>query len=164
MKVVRTVTGDIAPDDLGMTQTHEHLRCDQRLCRSANGFPSKIDSDGPDRRRSGRRRRRRFLRRRRAGDGGDDCDGLGSRRRGAARNFAPHRPSCRRDVGLLRRGLHAGIRPDRSVEELTEFLLKELTEGADGTDIRTGILKSGVGRPVIEEVELRCAQAVARAH
>jgi predicted metal-dependent phosphotriesterase family hydrolase len=50
-----------------------------------------------------------------------------------------------------------------SVEELTEFLLKELTEGADGTGIRTGILKSGVGRPVIEGVELRCAQAVARA-
>jgi phosphotriesterase-related protein len=50
-----------------------------------------------------------------------------------------------------------------SVEELTEFLLKELAEGADGTAIRTGILKSGVGRPVIEGVELRCARAVARA-
>jgi phosphotriesterase-related protein len=50
-----------------------------------------------------------------------------------------------------------------SVEQLTEFLLRELTEGADGTAIRTGLLKSGVGRPVIEGVELRCAQAVARA-
>ena len=50
-----------------------------------------------------------------------------------------------------------------SVEELTEFLVQEITEGADGTGIRTGILKSGVGRPVIEGVELRCAQAVARA-
>jgi len=50
-----------------------------------------------------------------------------------------------------------------SVEQLTEFLLRELIEGADGTTIRTGLLKSGVGRPVIEGVELRCAQAVARA-
>jgi phosphotriesterase-related protein len=50
-----------------------------------------------------------------------------------------------------------------SVEELTEFLLDELARGADGTDIRTGILKSGVGRPVIEQLERRCAVAVARA-
>jgi hypothetical protein len=40
MRIVRTVNGDIAPAELGVTQTHEHLRCDQRLCRSANGFPS----------------------------------------------------------------------------------------------------------------------------
>lgn len=52
---------------------------------------------------------------------------------------------------------------DASVEELTEFLVDELSEGADETAIRPGILKSGVGRPVIEGVERKCAVAVARA-
>ena len=40
MKVVRTVSGDIAPSGLGVTQTHEHLRCDQNLCCSTEDFPS----------------------------------------------------------------------------------------------------------------------------
>ena len=40
MKVIRTVDGDIAPGELGITLTHEHLWCDQRLCRSQGIFPS----------------------------------------------------------------------------------------------------------------------------
>ncbi len=52
---------------------------------------------------------------------------------------------------------------DADVGVLTEFLVQELTEGADGTGIRPGLLKSGVGRPVIEGVERTCAIAVARA-
>jgi phosphotriesterase-related protein len=50
-----------------------------------------------------------------------------------------------------------------TVEELTVYLVRELSEGADGTAIRPGLLKSGVGRPVIEGVEKKCAVAVARA-
>ena len=37
--VVRTVRGDIAPEELGVTAPHEHLYCDQRLCRSELDFP-----------------------------------------------------------------------------------------------------------------------------
>ena len=40
MKVIRTVTGDIPPSALGVTLPHEHLYCDQRLCRSDGDFPS----------------------------------------------------------------------------------------------------------------------------
>jgi len=163
VRIVRTVNGDIAPESLGVTATHEHLRCDQRLCRSAQRFPSKTDLmvlvdvdlvvDAVN----------------------DFC---------AASGCAMAEMTVMgwgRDVAILREistrtGLHVvatsgfyveDCLPDfartASVEELTDFLLRELSEGADGTSIRTGILKSGVGRPVIEDVELRCAQAVARA-
>jgi phosphotriesterase-related protein len=58
---------------------------------------------------------------------------------------------------------HPDFTHDATVGELTDFLVTELTEGADGTAIRPGILKSGVERPVIEGVDRRCATAVARA-
>jgi phosphotriesterase-related protein len=49
------------------------------------------------------------------------------------------------------------------IEELVDIIVQEVTVGADGTNIRTGLLKSGVGRPVIEGREAKCARAVARA-
>jgi phosphotriesterase-related protein len=45
---------------------------------------------------------------------------------------------------------------------LEAALLREVTEGADGSTIRTGLLKASVSRPVIEGAEERCARAVAR--
>jgi phosphotriesterase-related protein len=163
MKVVRTVRGDIAPSELGVTATHEHLRCDQRLCRSAGKFPSSANL--------------MIL---------TDVDLVVD----AVNEFVAAGGQAMaemtvlgwgRDVAVLREisertGIHVVATsgfyveeclPDfartASVEELADFLVKEVTEGADGTTIRAGILKSGVGRPVIEGVELRCAQAVARA-
>lgn len=38
MRRVRTVLGDIAPENLGVTAAHEHLWCDQRLGRDPD-FP-----------------------------------------------------------------------------------------------------------------------------
>ena len=34
MTYIETVRGPIHPSELGVTQTHEHLWCDQSLCRS----------------------------------------------------------------------------------------------------------------------------------
>ena len=163
MKIVRTVRGDIAPSDLGVTATHEHLRCDQRLCRSAERFPSNAnlmvltDTDL-------------------VVDAVNEFCAAGGQAMAEMTVMGWGRDVAALSEISARTGLHVvatsgfyveDCLPDfalsASVEELTEFLLKELTEGADGTDIRTGILKSGVGRPVIEGVELRCAQAVARA-
>jgi phosphotriesterase-related protein len=164
MKVIRTVNGDIAPSELGVTQTHEHLWCDQRLGPTLERFPS--DSTlmilrQPD-----------LI-----------VDALRDYREAGGRAVAEMTVmGWGRDVAVLRDiSLRSGVHviatsgfyvedciPEfartASVEELTEFLLKELTEGADGTGIRTGILKSGVGRPVIEQLERRCAVAVARAN
>ena len=48
-------------------------------------------------------------------------------------------------------------------DKLEELLVEEITTGADGTEIRTGLLKSGVSRAVIEGLEAKCARVVARA-
>jgi phosphotriesterase-related protein len=52
---------------------------------------------------------------------------------------------------------------DLDIDQLAEVLVKEATEGADGTEIKIGVLKSAISRPVIEGEEERCARAVARA-
>jgi predicted metal-dependent phosphotriesterase family hydrolase len=163
VKIVRTVNGDISPSELGITQTHEHLHCDQDLCCSGENYPSGIGA--------------MVLR-----DTDLVVDALADFRAAGGQAMAEMTvKGWGRDVAVLREiSMRAGIHVvatsgfyveaclpafarTASVEQLTEFLLSELTEGADGTTIRPGLLKSGVGRPVIEGVELRCAQAVARA-
>ncbi len=163
MKVVRTVNGDVAPTELGITLTHEHLWCDQRQCRSQGKFPSAADP--------------MVLQ-----DVNIVVSEVSHFVAAGGRAIAEMTVSgWGRDVGMLREisrkagvhviatsgyyieACHPNFTRDATIDELTFFLVKELTEGADGTDIRPGILKSGVGRPVIEGVERRCAIAVARA-
>jgi phosphotriesterase-related protein len=164
VKVIRTVCGDIDPSELGVTQTHEHLCCDQNLGPGRDTFPSdstQMILQEPD-----------LI-----------VDALADFRAAGGQAIAEMTVAgWGRDVAVLRdisarTGVHViatsgyyvedcipAFARTASVEQLTEFLLGELTEGADGTDIRSGILKSGVGRPVIEQLERRCAIAVARAH
>jgi predicted metal-dependent phosphotriesterase family hydrolase len=164
VKVIRTVCGDIDPSELGVTQTHEHLCCDQNLGYGRDTFPSDSSQmilQEPD-----------LI-----------VDALADFREAGGQAIAEMTVAgWGRDVAVLRdisarTGVHViatsgyyvedcipAFARTADVEQLTEFLLEELTEGADGTDIRPGILKSGVGRPVIEQLEQRCAIAVACAH
>jgi phosphotriesterase-related protein len=163
MKVIRTVRGDIAPEELGVTATHEHLYCDQRLCRSSVDFPGTyakmvlLDKDLVV---------------------SELADFYAAGGRAIAEMTAS---GWGRDVTALkemseRSGVHViaisgfyieECLPDfvngASIGELVEIIVQEVTEGADETDICTGLLKSGVGRPVIEGIEAKCARAVARA-
>jgi phosphotriesterase-related protein len=165
VKFVRTVCGDIAPADLGPTATHEHLYCDSRLCRPNMDFPASLYTPMTLR---------------------DDDLIAGEleafREAGGRAIVEVTVHGWGRDVSVLRQlsertGLHvvatAGFyieecQPDfvagASAEALAEFLVGELTEGADGTSIRPGLLKSAIGRPVIEGPEAKCARAVAQAH
>lgn len=163
MNVIRTVRGDIAPEKLGVTATHEHLYCDQRLCRSDVDFPGTyakmvlLDKDLV-------------------------VSELADFYAAGGRAIAEMTSSgWGRDVAALkeiseRSGIHViaisgfyveDCLPDfvdqAGIEELVDIIVGEVTEGADGTGIRTGLLKSGVGRPVIEGREAKCARAVARA-
>jgi predicted metal-dependent phosphotriesterase family hydrolase len=163
MKIVRTVRGDIAPQELGVTATHEHLYCDQRLCRSGLDFPgsyAKMVVTDPD-----------MV----VAELADFCAAGGR----AIAEMTAH--GWGRDVRVLkqiseRSGVHViaisgfyveDCHPefvtDASIEELEEILVQEITRGADGTDIRTGLLKSGISRPIIEGPEEKCARAIARA-
>jgi phosphotriesterase-related protein len=164
VKIIRTVLGDIAPEELGLTSPHEHLHCDQRTCCDPVDFPPTQP---------------RMVMQDAAGAVAE----LAHFRAAGGRALAEvtvH--GWGRDVAVLqeiarRAGVHViatsgfyveECHPDFAAEAdadaLADFLVGELTEGADGTPIRTGLLKSAVSRPVIEGPEEKCARAVARAH
>lgn len=165
MKVIRTVLGDISPSDLGITAPHEHLWCDQGLCSGGKkrSFPDIYEK---------LYMRDKELIEKELGDfynaGGKaiaemTTDGWG------------------RDVKVLnelseKSGIHviaiSGFYVEdclqdyfdsHNIDELTEVLVKEIAEGADGSDIRTGLLKSSISRRKIEHQEEKGARAVARA-
>jgi phosphotriesterase-related protein len=163
MKIVRTVRGDIAPESLGITATHEHLYCDQSLCRSDLDFPgtyAKMILRDPDQIVAELA----------------DFYALGGR-------AIAEMTACGwgRDVAVLkdiseRAHIHViaisgfyveDCLPDfvftDSIDQLADRIVQEITAGADGTDIRTGLIKSGISRPIIEGIEAKCARAVARA-
>ncbi len=51
----------------------------------------------------------------------------------------------------------------QSIEELSQDIIEELTNGVGTTGIRTGLIKASVSRPVLEGPEEKCTRAVARA-
>jgi phosphotriesterase-related protein len=161
MRVVRTVLGDIPPEELGVTASHEHLYCDQHLCRVPK-FPRKtdlmqlLDTDlvvrelEPFRAHGGRAIVEMTL----AGWGRDVAKLADISRRAGVHVLAAS--------GYYVEACLPGFVFMSDVGALEAVLLKELTEGADGTTIRPGLLKASVSRPVIEGEEERCARAVAR--
>ncbi len=163
MRIVRTVLGDITPEELGVTAPHEHLHCDQRMCREP-GFPGRKErmvlQDPP-----------LVIR---------ELEGFHAAGGRAVIEMTVH--GWGRDVGVLAEisraaAVHVvatagyyveaclpGFVAAADIATLESHLIREMTEGADGTTIRTGLLKASVSRAVLEGVEARCARAVARAH
>src|SRR5436309_1920131 len=165
MSHIQTVAGPIEPEALGITYMHEHILCDQRRCRQEG------------------------LQRPRSAEGLMVLDDVAVaveeltdiRVLGADAIVEVTMQAWGRDRTSLRRiseatGLkimatsgfyvelcHPMIIADQSIDELADGLVTEITEGADGTGIRTGLLKVAVSRPVVEGPEKKCARAVARA-
>lgn len=162
MRRVRAVLGDILPAELGVTAAHEHLWCDQRLGRDPD-FPSHAE--------------KMVLQDRE----------LVVEEAGHFREAGGHTVievtvhGWGRDVAVLaeisrRTGLHVvatsgfyveACHPEfvrwSSCEDLAGFLVGEITEGADGSDFCTGLLKASVSGARIEGQEEKCTRAVARA-
>ena len=166
MGYIQTVTGPIASEALGITYMHEHLLCDQRRCRA----------DGLRRPRS---------------EGNlmvlDDMEIAVREMRevkslGADAIVEVTMQAWGRDVARLRQisettGMkivatsgfyvehcHPAFVSARTINELSNELVGEITKGVGETGIRTGLLKSAISRPVVEGPEEKCARAVARAH
>ena len=163
MTLVRTVLGDIAPETLGITAAHEHLWCDQTMAKSAD-FPRTGEP--------------MFL---------QDLDMVvdeasrfhtaGGRAivevtvHGWGRDLAVLAEISRRTglhvvatAGFYVESCHPDFVPEASTEELTDFLVGEVMDGADGGPARCGLLKAAVGQALIEGNEEKCIRAVARAH
>ena len=167
MAHIQTVTGPIRLEDLGITFPHEHIWCNQALCSSDARWRrphphSMMILDEPE----------------------TILAELRSLHEVGGRAVAEATVAgWGRDVGRLRElSLASGIkivamggyyveacqpawaRETEDVDALADALVREATLGADGTDVKIGLLKTGIGRPVIEGAEERGARAVARAH
>jgi predicted metal-dependent phosphotriesterase family hydrolase len=162
---IQTVKGSITPDSLGVTYAHEHILCDQRLCRSEGLKP-------------------------RGTDGGlmildDEAVAIRELKElktlGADAMVEVTMQAWGRDVSALRRiseatGLtiiatsgfyielcHPAFVSEQSIDQLAAGVAHEVTHGVDGTGIRTGLLKAAVSQPPLEGAELKCTRSVARA-
>lgn len=172
MRVIRTVRGDIALQELGIAATHEHLCCNQGLCPSSYDFATPAGG-------------REWLWKLMVLQDPDvivaelnDFRAAGGRAvaevtvHGWGRDVAVlQQISTRADVhvvatsGFYVEECHPPFVAEWSIQKLADFLVRELTVGADGTEIRTGLLKSALSRRlVIEGADEKCARAVALAH
>jgi 5-phospho-D-xylono-1,4-lactonase len=154
--VVRTVRSELAPGELGPCDAHEHLF-----------FETPLQPD----------------------DGFTDVDKAieeaGTLVRAGARTLVDWTPIGlgRAPEGLLAvaevTGLHVvaatGFHRDAhyegdhwvreaSAEELVDLMVRELTEGMDGTSIRAGVIKVGASYHVVTPLEQRVFEAAAAAH
>lgn len=165
MKIIRTVRGDIDPDTLGITAPHEHLWCDQSLCRSGEktGFPGISEKMYMRDKDLIKKELQMYYEAGGRAIAEMTTDGWG------------------RDVKVLKElseasNVHviaiSGFYVEdclqdyfdaHDIDGLAEILVREITSGADGSSIRTGLLKSAVSRRVIEANEEKGARAVARA-
>ena len=162
---IQTVTGTIAPDELGVTYMHEHLLCDQRLCR-ADGLRqpgtegnlmvlndpvvavqemTEIRGLGVD------------------AAGRSHDAGVGPRRRWASQDFGTDRNQSGRDVRVLRRAVPSGM----GGRALHRRAGRRSGPGdrVGGRNVRdpNRSAEIGISRPVVEGPEEKCARAVARA-
>jgi phosphotriesterase-related protein len=165
MIYVETVLGPIPPDELGVTQTHEHLWCNQSLCRQTDRWRqpdprSLMILDELD-------LAIEELTEVKALGGGAIVEatvgGWGrdvTKLRELSEASGLHVVAC---GGYYVEACHPGWASNLDIDALADVLVREATIGADGTGIKIGILKSAISRPVIEGDEERCARAVARA-
>ena len=167
MGSVTTVTGPVAADALGTTLTHEHIFVDLGDWAGLNG---KLDD--PE-------LARRELSRFKDAGGGTvvDVTTRGIRIRDHQRLLPEKHPIMLRRVaqetglnivmgaGWYVEWTHEERLSRMTTDEIADELVRDITEGVDGTDVCAGILgEIGVGRNWVSPGEERVLRAVARAH
>lgn len=170
MGFVRTLTGDIDPDELGVTYSHDHLFCVPPLWQE-----KKIDDFLIDDLESSIADVELFTA---AGgqavydataiDYGRDPTALKaiSQRTGiriiatAGFNKAVMWPGRMKGTG----GTFQQWIDGHSRREIRDHVVRELTEGMDGTDLKGGVAKFGTGYNTISEAEDKVMRAVLDAH
>ena len=154
---VMTVLGPVAPDELGLTLPHEHLFIDLLREYRSNGLLNDAELAI------------RELELFRAAGGRTivDCTSVGL----ARDPLRLRQVSQATDVRIVMGSSHYRVpyidrdRLDRlSTDEVADEIVRDLTEGADGTDIRAGIIGEVGCDRYLTAVEERVLRASARAH
>jgi 5-phospho-D-xylono-1,4-lactonase len=157
--MIRTVTGDIEPAELGFTYSHEHL---------IGSPPPPTRDEDPDlvirdedkaiaEAQIARGVGVRSLYEASAWDYGRDPEGL----RRVSEAVGLQIIAC---AGFNKGQWFAERLAERTVESLEEQIVAEVTVGMDGSDVRGGVIKFGTGYNHISDVEERVIRAAARAH
>lgn len=159
MPKVQTVLGPVDPGELGFTLTHEHL---------ISHPPRFVVEADPDLEISDPEKSQVELEiYRRAGGGalveataidyGRDVPAVTA----IARNVRVHIVMV---TGFNKGQFYQDWVRKASIEELTELMVKDLTIGMDGTDVRAGVIKIGSWYNVILPEEEKVTRSAARAH
>ena len=170
MSFIRTMLGDIAPEDLGVTYSHEHLVCrpaywqergeedlllddpektkqDVLLFKAAGG-KSIVDATAVDYGRDPEAVRTI------SAETGVQIVGTA----GFNKSFLWQAKMPGRDMTY-----HEWIE-QTPIDDLARFVIGEVETGMNGTDIRAGQVKFGTGYNSINPLEIKTIRAVARAH
>lgn len=170
MKIVRTMLGDIAPEELGFTYSHEHIVC--RPAYWAEKGEEDLLLDDPEKSKADV-----LLFKEAGGKSIVDATAIDYGRD----PFAVRRISEETGIqiigtaGFNKSFLWSAKMPGKdityeewidrsSIEELTRFVIGEVEHGMNGTDVRAGQVKFGTGYNSVNPLEIKTIRAVARAH
>lgn len=156
--MIRTVTGDIHPDSLGFTYSHEHLLGAPPVHKRTDQDLVILDSD------CAVTEAKAAL-----------AVGVRSLYEASAWDYSRNPVELRRisqETGLQIigcAGFNKGewfddLLADRSIESLTEQIVADITTGMDGTDVLAGAIKFGTSYNRVTPTEDRVLRAAARAH
>ncbi|MGE5589160.1 MAG: phosphotriesterase [Bacillota bacterium] len=158
MPHIQTVLGDIAPDQLGVTNHHEHI---------ISAPPKRITDKDPDLILDSVDKIVEELGYFKAAGGKTICDATAI---DYGRDIRATAEASRRSgVQIIATtGFNKGLffEPwieQASIEELTEIVVRDVTVGIDGTAYKAGQVKFGTAMNVIKPVEEKAARAVCRA-
>ncbi|MCH8086220.1 MAG: phosphotriesterase-related protein [Chloroflexi bacterium] len=166
MADVMTVTGPVPADQLGFTLAHEHLLCD---------YTPKWN--GPEYLLNDQELIYRELMRYKHAGGASIIDQTSGGMRCQTRDLGIPHPLALRELArrtglniILGTGWYQELFYDRRLyrtktDQIAEELVRDVTEGIDGTDVKAGLLgEIGHDRNWISPAEERVLRAVARAH
>ena len=170
MSFIRTIGGDIAPDALGRTYAHDHLYCVPPLWKEqglADFMIDDVEASIEDVR----------LFTAAGGEAIYDATAIDYGRDVAALKRIADRTGIRiiATAGFNKKIMWPGPMAGtggtfqdwidgRSRAEIRDHVVRELTEGMDGTDLRGGVAKFGTGYNAISESEDKMVRAVLDAH
>ena len=170
MSFIRTMLGDIAPEDLGFTYSHEHLVC--KPAHWAERGMTDLLLDDPEKTKGDI-----LIFKSLGGQSVVDATAVDYGREPAAVQrlsqetgvqiigTAGFNKSFLWDAKIPGKGYtyHQWIE-QASVDDLADFVIGEGERGMNGTDIKGGQVKFGTGYNSISPLEIKTIRAVARAH
>jgi phosphotriesterase-related protein len=153
-RFIRTVCGDLPPDQLGFTHLHEHL-----IGQPQDGEPDldlylPSETAAIDEMRRFREAGGRAVVEMSPADYGRDAAALAR----ISQETGVHIVSV---AGFIKGKSGEALLADRTVSQIADRLIADIEDGIDGTGVRAGVLKAGSSKDRITDLERKGFEAVA---